>query len=965
VHDPFCAYLASSLDLIRNLALSLGYADVTRISAEDLDALLEYAFERYFDTSGLFGTVEHCEEIVEQLKWAGVDEIGALIDFGVDADDVLASLPYLDVLRQSSNQSATQEPELDGSIAALCQRHGVTHLQCTPSLAQYLISDELSREAVSQLKHILVGGEALTQTLAEQLLDVVQGQVSNMYGPTETTIWSTTATIQREDLPAGVTIGRPLSNTQVYVLDPDLQLVPIGVLGELYIGGTGVVRGYWRHPELTSERFVPHPFAKDGGERLYRTGDLVRMLPDGRLAFVGRVDQQVKVRGHRIELGEIEAVLGGLPAIQECVVLAREDRPGDKRLIAYVVAQPGTPLNNEQDLRVALQAYLPSYMLPSAFVFLEALPLTPNGKVDRRALSDVPAVVEDKQGRYQEARTPIEEVLQGLWGDVLGRNQVGSQDDFFASGGHSLLATQLIGRVRKALGVEVPLRAVFEASTVAALARYIEAMLRDGEGVSMPPLIAGERPKKIPLSFAQRRLWFLEQLHPGSTTYLDSGLLRFRGPLNAMALERSIREIEMRHESLRTTFALEDDQPVQIIHPSGSYTQVVIDLEHLVLERREEEARLLAEQDAQQPCDLVKGPLFRSYLLRLAPQEHLLILTLHHIITDGWSSTLLEHEITVLYQAYLAEQPSPLAPLPIQYADYAIWQQQWLQSEALQKHIVYWQQQLEGAASLELPTDAARSAIQSKHGARYAFTLSPELSAALVSLSRHEGVTLFMVLLTAYQILLYRLSGQTDIVVGTDVANRTHVETEGLIGFFVNLLALRTNMQGAPSFRKLLQQVRAMVLSAYTHQELPFELVVEHVQVERKEFQTPLIQTLLVLQNTPKGKVELPGIQLEVADGGDTAARFDLALFLQEAAEGIQGSVVYRAELFKEQTIASWMHQFEVLLSSIVANPDTIIDILEIYTVEEKARQEKQKLEKGHLEARRIRTMKNKGFELG
>jgi hypothetical protein len=391
----------------------------------------------------------------------------------------------------------------------------------------------------------------------------------------------------------------------------------------------------------------------------------------------------------------------------------------------------------------------------------------------------------------------------------------------------------------------------------------------------------------------------------------------------------------------------------------------VIDLEHLMPQRREEEIQVLAEQDGQQPCDLINGPLFRSHLLRLAPQEHQIILTLHHIITDGWSNTLLEHELTVLYQAYLTGQLSPLPPLPIQYADYAIWQQQWLQSEVLQRHIAYWQRQLEGAPSLELPTDADRSAIRRDHGAKYAFRLSAELSAALVSLSRREDVTLFMVLLTAYQILLYRLSGQTDIVVGTDVANRTHVETEGLIGFFVNLLALRTNMQGAPSFRKLLLQVRAMVLGVYAHQELPFELVVEHVQVERKEFQTPLVQTLLVLQNTPRGQAELPGIQIEAAHGGDTAARFDLALFLREVAEGIQVSVVYRAELFKEQTIVSWMHQFEVLLSSIVANPDTIIDLLEIYSEEEKARQEKKKLEKDHLAARRIRTTKNKGFELG
>ena len=583
-----------------------------------------------------------------------------------------------------------------------------------------------------------------------------------------------------------------------------------------------------------------------------------------------------------------------------------------------------------------LRERLPDYMVPASLVVLKTLPLTPNGKVDRRALP-APEAVQSKEKKAQEGlKTPIEELVRGLWGEVLGCTQVGIHDHFFESGGHSLLATQLVARIRDMLGVEVPVRVVFEAPRVGDLAWRVEQELRKSEGIEVPPLVAMPRPQEIPASFAQQRLWFLDQLHPESTTYLKPDVLRFRGVLNVKALERSLQELVCRHEILHTTFAIRAGQPVQIIHLAGRYYLPLIDLRRLKSEEREQVTRQLAGQEARYPCDLEKGPLLRSYLLQLAAQEYVAFLTLHHIITDGWSNEVLVHELTTLYQAFMSGQPSPLTPLPIQYADYALWQRQWLQGEVFQKHMAYWLHQLEGASALELPTDGPRTAVSSDHGARYSFVLPMELSAQLVSFSRQEGVTLFMTLLAAFQVFLYRLTGQTDIVVGTDVANRTHVETEKLIGFFVNLLALRTDIQRSSSFRHLLQYVRAMVLEAYTYQELPFELVIEHLKVERKGKRIPLVHVLFVMQNIPESALSLPGIEFETMGNVSTAAKFDLALFLQEGPDGIRGSVVYRREFFGEQTIAVWMRRFEALLRSVVINPNTSIDELEISTDEEK-----------------------------
>ncbi|BCL83203.1 non-ribosomal peptide synthetase [Ktedonobacteria bacterium brp13] len=948
-------------------------ADESRSAPEHRGHAEQLAYVLY--TSGSTGQpkgvmVPH-RGLVNYLHWAAQtyvapesNGIGAPLHSSIGFDLTVTSL-FVPLLTGQSLLLLSEEPGISALAAALSDKNGFTLAKVTPSHLEALRQVVSAEQLADATQVLIIGGEALRhESLAFWQRSAPRTRLINEYGPTETVVGCSIYEVPRESTSTGaVPIGKPIANMQLYVLDKHGQLVPVGVTGELYVGGEGVTRGYLNRPELTAERFVPHPFSSEPGARLYRTGDLARYQSNGDLEYVGRVDHQVKLRGFRIELGEIEAVLDKHPDIRESVVVFQDENVSEKRLVAYVVASHETT-PSVQEVRRYVRARLPEYMVPSHVIMLETLPLTSNGKVDRKALP-VPVVSANHEfGEQEHARTPVEELLLDLWSKVLGSTHVGINENFFELGGHSLLVTQLIARMRAMLGVEVPVRAMFEAPTVAGIAQRVEQMVRKGEGIEVPPLVTVAHSNEVPLSFAQQRLWFLDQLHPGSTTYLGSEILHFSGALNARALERSLQEIIRRHEILRTTFAMRADQPVQVIHPTSSFILPVIDLQDLKQEQREEEMQSLARQEAQQPCDLTRGPLLRTYLLRLEPHKHVQLLTLHHIITDGWSSGVLAYELVSLYRSCVAEQPSQLPSLPVQYADYAIWQRQWLQSEILQRHITYWQQQLKGVSPLELPADASRNAIRSDRGARYSFTLPATLAVELASMSRQEGVTLFMTLLTAFQILLYRLSGQPDIVVGTDVANRTHVETESLIGFFVNLLALRTDLRGAPSFRKVVQQVRTMVLGAYAHQALPFELVVENVQVERKDHQTPLVQVLCVMRNIPMNIAELPGIELEIIDREDAAARFDLALFLQEEAGGIKGSVVYRAELFAEQTIAAWMHQFEVLLSNIVARPDTAVDVLEIYTDEEKAQQAKEKLERSHEKAKRLRAAKSKDFEI-
>ncbi|HEX2207809.1 MAG TPA: amino acid adenylation domain-containing protein, partial [Longimicrobium sp.] len=619
-----------------------------------------------------------------------------------------------------------------------------------------------------------LAGEPLRTELVDALYARGVRRVYDLYGPSEDTTYST-FTLRRAG--ARATIGRPIANTRAYVLDGRMQPVPAGVPGELYLAGRGLARGYLGRPALTAERFIPDPFGADAGGRMYRTGDRVRWTAQGTLEYLGRFDHQVKIRGFRIELGEIDTTLRRHRAVRDCVVVVREDAPGDRRLVAYVAGDA-----DADTLRAHLRQSVPEYMVPSAWVMMEALPLTPNGKLDRRALPppDLAAAVD----AYVAPRTPVEEVLAGIWAQLLGVERVGVHDDFFQLGGHSLLATRLVWRMGEVFGTEVPVRAVLEAPTVARLAERVEAA-RGAGAARLAPIARAERTEALPLSFAQEGLWFLDQLQPGSAFYNVPEPLRLSGALDVPALERALGEIVRRHEVLRTSLQGRDGGAVQVIAPFAGFSLPVEDLSSLDADAIQAEAERRTADEAARAFDLAAGPLFRAVLLRLAADEHVLLLTLHHAVTDGWSTGVLHRELGALYAAFAEGRESPLAEPAVQYADYAVWQRARLRGEALERELAWWKERLAGApALLELPTDHPRPAVQTFRGADEAVVLDADLLAPLQALARAEGATLYMVLLAAFQVLLSKYSGSEDVVVGTPVAGRTRPEVEELIGFF-------------------------------------------------------------------------------------------------------------------------------------------------------------------------------------
>jgi amino acid adenylation domain-containing protein/non-ribosomal peptide synthase protein (TIGR01720 family) len=794
-------------------------------------------------------------------------------------------------------------------------------------LAEKLL--ELEWPQSGGLRHMLTGGDRLHKRPIEGL----PFALINHYGPTECAVVASAGMVNAggEDGCGWPSIGRPIANVEVYLLDERMQPVPVGVRGELYIGGRGIGRGYLNRPELTAERFIPHPFSAEPGARLYRTGDIARYLADGRIEFIGRADAQVKVRGYRIELGEIEAVLAEHELVREAVALLREDVPGEKRLVAYVVAyDEQQPTNSE--LRGHLQKQLPAYMIPSAFVMLDELPLTPSGKIDRRSLPAPERVRPELENSYVAPASPTEEILVSIWSDLLNVERVGIHDNFFELGGHSLLATQLISRIRETFHVNLPLRSSFESPTIAEQAQLIERLVMAEDGVEIPLVSRASREEPLPLSFAQQRLWFLDQLEPGTAYYNMPLAVRLSGPLNVLALERTINEIIRRHEVLRTSFKVVEGQTVQVIAPEMVLNLSVEEVGAELEAEREAEVKRIAVTEASQPFDLSTGPLLRVRLLRLSAEEHVILFTMHHIVSDGWSMGVLLREVSTLYKVYSLKQTSPLPELAIQYADYAAWQRELLQGEVLERQLQYWREQLRDVPQvLELPTDRPRPAVQSHRGAREAFLIKKELSESLTALSRTEGVTLFMTLLAGFQALLHRYTGQQDIVVGSDIANRNRGEAEALIGFFVNQLVLRTNFADDPSVRDLLRRVREMTLGAYAHQDVPFEKLVEELQPERSLGHSPLFQVKFILQNAPMGaETTLPGLSLKLLeiDGGTT--KLDLTVSLEETPRGVNGVLEYNTDLFDRQTITRMLDHYQRLLKGIAADPEQRLSQLQL-----------------------------------
>ncbi len=805
-------------------------------------------------------------------------------------------------------------------IAETIRNQGLTILHCVPSFLRLLV-EEPAFEAAEALRAVMCGGEALPPQVVMRFHRRSKAKLYNVYGPTETIIDSTYGLCEIDIDHPTVSIGRPIPNALIYIADDMLRLVPIGVGGDLYIGGVGLARGYLNRPDLTAEKFIPDLFSFKPGARLYKTGDVARHLSDGSIEFLGRADDQVKIRGFRIELGEIQAALRQHPAVRESIVVAEEDAAGEKRLVAYVVAGQRLPPTTSE-LRSFLKAKLPEYMVPVGFVPLDALPLMPNGKINRRALRASDRTRPELEKGFVAPRTAAEDLMAEIWAQVLEVERVGIYDNFFELGGHSLLATQAVSRMREAFAVDIPLRRLFEVPTVAGLAESIEAARRSGRNLQAPPILPVPRDGDLPLSFAQQRLWFIDQLEPGNSAYNFPAAVRLRGSLNVAALERSVNEIVKRHEALRTTFATVDGRPVQVIAPTLTVKPPIVNLQELPESEREAEVRRLAIEEAQRPFNLAQGPLLRVTLLRLAEEEHVGLLTMHHIVSDGWSTGILIREMAVLYEAFSCGNSSPLPELPIQYADFAYWQRQWLQGEVLETQLTYWKRQLLGVSPLELPTDYIRPAVQTFRGSLQSSPLPRKMGEGLRALSRHEGTTLFMTLLTAFNILLHRYTGQDDLIVGTPIANRNRLEIEGLIGFFVNTLAMRTDLSGNPTFRGLLRRLREVCLGAYAHQDLPFERLVEELHLERNLGRNPLFQVMFVLQNTSLQTVGLPGLTLSPVEIDSGTAHFDLTLHIADTDRGLIATFAYNKDLFEDATIALMLGHFTTLLEAVVANPE-------------------------------------------
>ncbi|MEN4140718.1 amino acid adenylation domain-containing protein [Serratia marcescens] len=805
-------------------------------------------------------------------------------------------------------------------------RSGITVLNQTPSAFKAFIQAQAHSEARQQLREIVFGGEMLKPCdLAPWFArpENRQTRLINMYGITETTVHVTYRPLSAQDTAITTSpIGSRIPDLRLYLLGADGEPVPMGAIGELYVGGEGVARGYLNRPELTAERFLDDPFNRAPGARMYRTGDLARYLPGGDIEYLGRNDQQVKIRGFRIECGEVEAQLSTDPRVRSVAVDAIDDGDGGKRLVAWVVPAPEAERATlATGLRQHLQARLPDYMVPVAYVWLEALPLTGNGKLDKRALP-VPQVDAYVREAYAPPQGEAENLLAAIWRELLGVERVGRYDHFFELGGHSLMAVRLANRVQQA-GWQLPLQALFASPVLHVLAQALEV----APAQEPLPILPVARDGELPLSFAQQRLWFLTQLEGMSETYHIPLALRLHGRLDRQALQHSLDALYARHESLRSRFITREDRPqVQILPANG------LPLAFHDLRRHPAQADTLCRQVATQPFDLTQGPLVRAALIRLADEEHLFLLTCHHIVSDGWSTGILLRELGALYGALRRGDADPLPPLTLQYPDYAAWQRRYLTPERLAAQAQYWRETLIGApALLTLPTDRPRPTVQSFSGGEVPIAIDAELTQALRQFSRQHGGTLFMTVLAAWSLVLARMTGQQELVIGTPEANRGRLETESLVGFFVSTLALRIDLRDDPDLPTLIARIRHAVLTAQENRDLPFEQVVELVNPPRHLGYTPLFQVMLAWQDGSVRDIPLPGLQAELAGLEYSAAKFDLTLDLADTGEGISGTLNFATALFDRATAERYgVYLVQALRAMTLNSPRSVshIDLL-------------------------------------
>ncbi len=824
-------------------------------------------------------------------------------------------------------------------LTEIIAKHGVTTLHFVPSmLAGFLEAQDLTR--CKTLSRIICSGEALPAPIARRCLErLPHAQLHNLYGPTEAAIDVTAFTCPPDFDAQAVPIGKPIANTRIYLLDERQAPVPLGAIGELYIGGVGVARGYLNRADLTAQRFLADPFARAAGHpeaRMYRTGDLARYLPDGNIVFLGRNDDQVKIRGFRIELGEIEVQLAKHEAVRDAIVIARQDPAGNARLLAYVTPQESASREElARSLREHLTARLPEYMVPAAFVVLDTLPLTPNGKLDRRALPE-PADDAFVQSRYEAPQGETEQAVAALWAELLGVERIGRHDNFFALGGHSLLAVRMLNRLRAMQAGDLSLSSLFDHPTVSAVAQAIDS----GSRSVAPPIVRAARDACLPLSFAQQRMMFLSGFDGASTIYHVPLVLRIDGKLDISALRRALDTLWARHEALRTVFldtsGTGEGAHAELLPSDDGMLWREDDLSSR-LDASQDEWLRLCEEEATQAFDLARGPLVRARLVTLAANEHTLMLTLHHIICDGWSLAVLVKELGALYRAVTEERPDPLGALTIQYPDYVSWQRQWFGAERLEREAAYWKTTLAGIPTLlDLPTDHPRPAQQQFDAARLPLELDPMLTQDLRRLAARRGTTVFAVVTAAWAAMLGRLAGQEDIVIGTPVANRSKPELEAVIGLFVNTLALRIDLSGMPSVAQLLDRVQSTVIAAQDHQDLPFEQVVEIVKPQRRLAHTSIFQVMISWQNTDMRTIELPDLAFTPVGGAFDRAKFDLELDLLDDGQVISGALRYATALFEEASIARHGAYLIAILRAMARDEEQPIERIDLLDADER-----------------------------
>jgi amino acid adenylation domain-containing protein len=863
----------------------------------------------------------------------GIDPGDLLLAVTTLSFDIAGLELYLPLIAGGTVLLASAEQARDGrELLAMMELRKPKILQATPATWWALLE---SGWMCSPDMKALCGGEALSADLAAQLIPRCK-ELWNMYGPTETTIWSTIFRVQ--EAPSGtVSIGKPIANTKMYVLDASFQPVPIGVIGELYIGGDGVARGYVNRPELDRARFLDDPFAAAG--RMYRTGDMARFRRDGNLEYLGRTDDQVKVRGFRIELGEIESVLNRHRDVRQSVAVVRDGRAGQKEIAAYMVLQPGVAAS-ATDLRQYVRAHLPEYMIPASFTFVDGFALTPNGKVDKKALPAPDVSSGEPEIGYVTPQTPIGEMVASIMAEVLRRDRVGADDSFFDMGGHSLSATQVVARARVAFGVELSVRALFEAPTSAALAGVIGRLERTKHGLEVPPIVRVSRDHVLPLSFAQQRLWFLDQMDPGNPLYNIPWAGRMTGDFDVEAMRIALNGLVQRHEILRTVYGVHEDLPFQRVLAEASIPMPIIDLSSIAAADREAEARRIVQEECARPFHLASEIQFRALVLKCDSREHIIVLNMHHIGSDGWSLGVMWADLSALYKAAVLKETAALPELPIQYADFAVWQRIWLQGETLERQLAFWKKQLDGAPPvLALPTDRPRQQVQSYRGAAWRVAMPENLTDGIRAISRQHSVTTFMSMLAAFQTLIFYYTRQPDLVLGTDLAGRTNVETEPLIGFFVNLMVVRTDLSNDPTFTALLDRVREVTLAVSAHQDLPFDKLVEELQPERSVNRSPLVQVLFVNLEAPRGsRTLLPGVELS-GYPLDLPSKFDIVVFYSNQGTEITARWVYNPDLFDAATIERMAGELNTIVETVISNPGIkLSEILELLSANEQQR---------------------------